>query len=245
MYGEAVDDEKLRLLAFEDRWHFVAILCCKAQGIIDEAGPLLNRKVAVKLGLDLQTLDEVLRRLAEVGLIDRDTLQPTAWDHRQYKSDSSKERTREYRERKKLETERHRDVTVTLQETDTDTDTDTKTDLKSRARKRSTRLTADWVLPTTWMLWAQKERPDLDVEAVSDQFRDYWVGTGKAMADWEATWRNWVRREKSTAALAPRKTQHQLNQEGIARSLGLIPKTAERNITGEVIHANGSAKRLG
>lgn len=58
------------------------------------------------------------------------------------------------------------------------------------------RLPADWELPTLWMLWAQKERPDLDVESVSNQFRDYWVGTGKAMADWEATWRNWVRREK-------------------------------------------------
>lgn len=36
LYTEAVDDEKLRLLAFEDRWHFIAILCCKGKGIIDE-----------------------------------------------------------------------------------------------------------------------------------------------------------------------------------------------------------------
>lgn len=76
MWSEAVDDEKLRLLAFEDRWHFVAILCCKAQGLLDDPGELMQRKVAVKLGLRLRELDEVARRLAEVGLIDITTLQP-------------------------------------------------------------------------------------------------------------------------------------------------------------------------
>lgn len=33
-YTEMVDDEKLRLLAFEDRWHYVALLCLKGQGVI-------------------------------------------------------------------------------------------------------------------------------------------------------------------------------------------------------------------
>ena len=112
MYTESVDDEKLRLLAFEDRWHFVALLCCKGQGILDDAGPLLRRKIAVKLGLDLRTLDDVARRLAEVGLLDRETLQPTAWDARQMRSDSSAERVRAYRERMK----RGGNVTVTAQE---------------------------------------------------------------------------------------------------------------------------------
>lgn len=119
-YTEMVDDEKLRLLAFEDRWHFVALLCLKGQGVLDESDALLFRKVAVKLGVDMRTLEEVARRLAEVGLIDEKTLQPLAWDDRQYKSDSSAERTRAYRERMK----RHSDVTVTAQETDTETDTD-------------------------------------------------------------------------------------------------------------------------
>ena len=88
-YTEMMDDEKLRLLAFEDRWHFVAILCMKGAGILDESGPLLMRKAAVKMGLAVRELDEVARRLSEVGLIDKDTLQPLAWDARQMKSDSS------------------------------------------------------------------------------------------------------------------------------------------------------------
>jgi len=76
MWSEAVDDEKLRLLAFEDRWHFIALLCVKAQGLLDDPGELMLRKVAVKLGLQLRELDEVARRLAEVGLVDIATLQP-------------------------------------------------------------------------------------------------------------------------------------------------------------------------
>jgi hypothetical protein len=102
MYSRSVDDEKLRLLAFEDRWHFVALLCCKNMEILDDSDlQLMRRKIAVKLGLDVQELREVARRLSEVGLIDRDTLQPTKWDDLQFKSDSSKGRVKKYRERKK------------------------------------------------------------------------------------------------------------------------------------------------
>lgn len=81
LYTEAIDDEKLRLLAFEDRWHFIALLCCKGKGIIDEPHKdLMFRKVSVKLGIDPRTLEEVSRRLADVGLIEEKTLQPLAWD---------------------------------------------------------------------------------------------------------------------------------------------------------------------
>jgi hypothetical protein len=118
LYSEAVDDEKLRLLAFEDRWHFIALLCCKNNGILDAEPNLMRRKVAVKLGLDLRELGEVARRLAEVGLIDQESMQPLKWNDRQFKSDASAERTRAYRDRLK----RHCDVTVTAQEAESDTE---------------------------------------------------------------------------------------------------------------------------
>ena len=131
MYSEAVDDEKLRLLAFEDRWHFVALLCCKNDGILNNDDPLMRRKVAVKLGIDLSTLDEVSRRLSEVGLIDKDSLQPLKWEERQFKSDSSKERVQKFREKQKKQDvnqcNSYGNVTVTCQDTDTDTDTELNT----------------------------------------------------------------------------------------------------------------------
>ena len=144
MYHEALDDEKLRLLACEDRWHFVALLCCKAKGILDEGGSLLRRKVAVKLGLSTNELDEVARRLAEVGLINSNTLQPLAWDDRQMQSASSTDRTKAYRERMK----RHSDGVVTVQDTDTDTDIDI--DKEKKNTKATVVATPDGVSDSLW-----------------------------------------------------------------------------------------------
>lgn len=122
VYHRMVDDERLRLLAFEDRWHFVALLCLKADGLIDgEKNDLWERRLAVKMGLQTRELEELQRRLMGVGLIDADW-QPCKWDELQQRSDSSAERTRKYRERQKEQQEqacdnvkRHGDVTVTPQ----------------------------------------------------------------------------------------------------------------------------------
>lgn len=128
MYHEALDDEKLRLLACEDRWHFVALLCCKAKGILDDGGSLLRRKVSVKLGLSTNELDEVSRRLSEVGLINHLTLQPIAWDERQMQSDNSTERVKAFREKMK----RYGNVSVTTQDKDTEEDIDKEVDKKKK-----------------------------------------------------------------------------------------------------------------
>jgi hypothetical protein len=117
-----IDDERLRLLAFEDRWHFVAVLCLKADGLMDDdRSELWERRLALKLGVQLRELDEIHRRLSSVGLIDADW-QPVKWDELQQRSDSSTERTREWRKRQKEQqeqgcddTKRHGDVTVTPQ----------------------------------------------------------------------------------------------------------------------------------
>lgn len=135
MYHESLDDEKLRLLACEDRWHFVALLCCKAKGILDEGGSLLRRKVAVKLGLSTNELDEVARRLAEVGLINHGTLQPLAWEARQMQSDKDEtnaQRQQRYRDARKqpvMDSNALRNAPVTG--IDTEEDTDTEVDKKN------------------------------------------------------------------------------------------------------------------
>lgn len=153
-YTEMVDDEKLRLLAFEDRWHFVALLCLKGQGVLNNEDPLMMRKVAVKLGIDARTLEDVARRLAEVGLIDQETLQPLNWDSRQMSSDTdptNAERQRRYRKRKQEEVEaeqkpeeeqsngnsnalRNGDITPLDIDTDEDKETDKEEKTKPRAR---------------------------------------------------------------------------------------------------------------
>lgn len=123
LYARMIDDEKIRLLAFEDRWHFVALLCLKRQGILDQPeSDLKRRKIAVKMGLQTREIEEVFRRLSEVELTDIYG-NPKSWGDLQFESDTSAERTRKYRERLKKEGVKRRcDVTVTAQDTDTDKD---------------------------------------------------------------------------------------------------------------------------
>jgi hypothetical protein len=124
LYSRTIDDPKLKLLAFEDRWHFIALLCLKCQGLIDKEVLYRDSLIAVQLGLTKTELDMLKDRLWKVGLIDQD-FQPVSWDDLQYRSDSSKDRTKKYREKQSISHKtRHSDGDVTCQDTDTDTDTD-------------------------------------------------------------------------------------------------------------------------
>ena len=67
---------------------------------------------------------------------------------------------------------------------------------------RGTALSADWELPDDWKTWAERERPDLDAATVAESFRDFWIakpGKDGRKSDWQATWRNWVRNQRSAA----------------------------------------------
>ncbi|WP_144394815.1 DnaT-like ssDNA-binding domain-containing protein [Pleionea sediminis] len=102
LYSEIIDDPKMLMLSFEDRWHYVALLCLKCQGELDKEANAdkLQRKVALKLGVSISNLDEVKRRLKEEELID-ENFQPINWNKRQFKSDSSAARVRKYRAKQK------------------------------------------------------------------------------------------------------------------------------------------------
>lgn len=150
LYHEIIDDDKVRLLAFEDRWHYVALLACKAKGLLDDeqSFDLLQRRLAVRLGLQVRELEALQRRLMEVDLVDGDW-QPCGWDKRQYASDhSAAERKRRQRERQRQqkgdskasqEDEPLSHDEVTGQSRDSHClDTDTEEEASARARARHT-----------------------------------------------------------------------------------------------------------
>lgn len=61
---------------------------------------------------------------------------------------------------------------------------------------RGSRLPMDWELPDEWRKWAEKERPDLDIDKAAAGFADYWhsiPGKSGAKLNWFATWRNRIR----------------------------------------------------
>lgn len=68
----------------------------------------------------------------------------------------------------------------------------------------ATRLPKPWELPESWLAWAvgiHHLEPDRVVR-ISLAFRDYWwakAGADAAKVDWEATWRNWIRKEVGDA----------------------------------------------
>jgi hypothetical protein len=86
--------------------------------------------VSAALGEPLDAIQRVMVCFAEADMF-RDG-RVTAWRRRQYESDSSAERTKQWRDRNKTETRRPCDVTVTPPDTESDTDTESK---KARARE--------------------------------------------------------------------------------------------------------------
>jgi len=66
--------------------------------------------------------------------------------------------------------------------------------------RRGTRLPENWVLPKSWGNWAVSQGlSESRIREISEVFSDYWhsiPGEKGRKVDWEATWRNWVRREK-------------------------------------------------
>lgn len=70
---------------------------------------------------------------------------------------------------------------------------------KARKSKpgRGTRLTPDWELEQEWGEWAMDQgMKGEDVVRESEKFKDFWLsktGPNATKANWEATWRNWIR----------------------------------------------------
>lgn len=66
--------------------------------------------------------------------------------------------------------------------------------------KRGTRWAKGQAVPAEWVDWARTSFPSVSlpqIEAQARQFADYWPaqpGAGAAKLDWEATWRNWLRK---------------------------------------------------
>lgn len=74
--------------------------------------------------------------------------------------------------------------------------------VENASPQSGSRLPADWQLPEAWAVWAKQTRPDLDPQETANRFADYWhsiPGAKGRKIDWQATWRNWVRQEKTPA----------------------------------------------
>jgi hypothetical protein len=81
---------------------------------------------------------------------------------------------------------------------------------KRAADSTGTRLPDGWKPDEELMVWARLERPDADLDTEVDAFVDYWRATPGAKGrktDWNATFRNWVRRANSRPAVRMQQVQ--------------------------------------
>lgn len=91
-----------------------------------------------------------------------------------------------------------------------------KSESKEQVRSRGSRLPNGWTLPLEWRIWAQQERPDLNVDREAASFADHWhgkAGAGGVKLDWEATWRNWIRRAFKPAGPGARAPRESLSEQ--------------------------------
>lgn len=202
LWTDVIDDPKLLLLSPDDRWYYIAILACKRTGVMDEPDSVetRDRKMALSLRLDHRERDEVRRRLVEARLIDEDW-QPLGWEKRQFASDSSTARVREYRKR-------YGNVSETPQIRDR---ADTEQRQKKNGEERATRAPTAKRLPQDFTLTEERrrlcEREGVEPIREFERFRDHWLSASGASArkhDWDAAWRNWCR--KAADYGAPRGT---------------------------------------
>ena len=100
-------------------------------------------------------------------------------------------------------------VERTLSERSTDVQLPTPTptptpviDAAPKGAAKAKRLSADWMLPKDWGLWALENMrwDEATIRLEADKFRDFWVakaGKDACKNDWLATWRNWCRNSRS------------------------------------------------
>jgi len=184
---------------------YVMLLC----RMYEESGPIENHtlKLSTYCGMRLATFGKTLDRLIALDKItvengflfnDRAATEISSRAHDLKIASKAGKASAEKRQQNQGDTSTT--VERPLNHTDTDTDTEeVKREAKASPKSgRGSRLPDGWFLPVTWGEWAITEGLVSDeIRSEADKFRDYWIGVSGAKgckADWQATWRNWIRK---------------------------------------------------
>ena len=98
LYNSIIDDPKIRAIAPCDRWHFIALLVLKNNGTLDEPDDLRDELIGISLGLQVDEVESLKKRLVRYRLVDEDW-QPVNWEKLQTTNDpTGAERQRRFRE---------------------------------------------------------------------------------------------------------------------------------------------------
>ena len=208
MYAEFATDPKVQMMSEVNQRRLTMLFCFRCNSDVT----LHDDEVTFLLRVTTEEWQVTKALFIEKGFIDKNNNLQN-WDKRQFASDSSKNRVAAYRERKKQQS--NSDVTLQVTKSnDIDTEqiqnrTDTeqsksigeKTSPIAKPKKQNgTRISDYWTLSKKNGEWALSEKPHWTPEKIRTEasaFKDYWLakaGSDGVKNDWDATWRNWVRR---------------------------------------------------
>lgn len=90
---------------------------------------------------------------------------------------------------------RDRDVTET--ETKQDETGTESADAPPRQPKRASALSRAWIVCSELRRWAVSQGfSGEEIDRETEKFRDHFAANGKTMKDWDAAWKNWMRRSR-------------------------------------------------
>jgi len=166
-HHEALDDPKVQKLEPVLFKHWVNLLCiaCRNDGKFPS-----HADMAFALRIDEIGLESVLDRLLIAGLIgvhkggaNGSYIAPNGWDKRQYKSDTSNERVKRYRQR-------YRNDTVTPP--DTETDTEVNTNVLTAKRRSVCASKPDEIPDSLWRDWKNHRKAKFTETAMAGMMRE-------------------------------------------------------------------------
>lgn len=207
LYTEFANDPKVQMLEEALQRRLVMLFCFRCNGDVT----LHDEEVTFQLRISPEEWQRTKAIFIAKGFIDSGN-NILNWDKRQYRSDSSAERVRRHREAKKQEDVTTCNVTVTPPEqiqNRTDTEQKVREDMreesrpalvvsKPKSKKLGSRLSSEWELESEWGEWAMAQGLSRsEVLREEEKFKDYWLsktGANATKTDWDATWRNWIRR---------------------------------------------------
>ena len=195
MYSEFATDPKIQMLNEVTQRRYLMLLCLRCSNV---TVTLHDEEVAFQLRISNEEYQMTKSLLISKGLIDNDG-RPSAWDKRQFASDSSNSstsRVAKHREKKKQLCNVTGNVTVTkCNALDTDTDTDTDINIKEKEK------------PTRAKKFISPSLIEIDQFASSEKinltgFFDYYESNGwlvgkNKMKNWRASARGWSNRQKT------------------------------------------------
>ena len=236
MYAEFANDPKVQMLSETEQRRYIMLLCVRCNGDVT----LHDSEVAFQLRISNDEWCATKAVLVAKNLVTDDN-QPTAWDKRQFSSDSSAARVSKHREAKKAAC----NVTVTAQiQNRTDTDTEQKEEKTSRAPRFDAQahlvsigvdasIAADWIQ-------SRKQLKATPTQTAIDGIAKEAARAGISLADalalccqrgWRGFKAEWVKQEHAGSFSDKR----QERDSAFLSAIGLSGRSSEKLIEGEVV----------